>query len=87
MDKKFGFMKGMDLFSASVLFIGGINWGLVGFFNFDLVAATFGNMSVFSRIVYCLVGICAVYEVVMWRTIQRRWGCSLWPRSAEAGAA
>lgn len=40
--------------------IGGLNWGLVGFFDFDLVAAIFGPMSYLSRIVYSLVGISAL---------------------------
>jgi uncharacterized membrane protein YuzA (DUF378 family) len=40
--------------------IGGINWGLVGLFSFDLVAYLFGAMSILSRIVYTLVGLSAV---------------------------
>ena len=45
--------------------IGAINWGLVGLFGFDLVAAIFGGMSVLSRIVYVLVGIAGVYLAVV----------------------
>ncbi|HEX8993875.1 MAG TPA: DUF378 domain-containing protein [Candidatus Paceibacterota bacterium] len=44
--------------------IGGINWGLVGAFNFDLVAALFGVMSAVSRVIYVLVGLSAVYMAV-----------------------
>ncbi|MBE6443157.1 MAG: DUF378 domain-containing protein [Alphaproteobacteria bacterium] len=40
--------------------IGGINWGLVGFFGFDLVAYIFGPMSILSRLVYALVGLSAI---------------------------
>jgi uncharacterized protein len=40
--------------------IGGINWGLIGLFNFDLVAAIFGEMSLVARIVYTLVGLSAL---------------------------
>ena len=40
--------------------IGGINWGLVGLFNFDLVAYLFGTMSILSRIVYPLVALSAI---------------------------
>ncbi len=43
--------------------IGGLNWGLVGGFNFDLVAAIFGAMSVVSRVVYVLVGLSALYMI------------------------
>ncbi len=48
-----------------LLVIGGLNWGLVGLFEFDLVAAIFGAMSGLSRIVYTIVGICAVIVLVM----------------------
>lgn len=44
--------------------IGGLNWGLVGLANFDLVAAIFGDMSIMSRIIYLLVGASAVYQLV-----------------------
>lgn len=49
--------------ALTLVVIGGINWGLVGLFGFDLVAAIFGNMSVLSRIIYILVGISAVYAI------------------------
>ncbi len=41
--------------------IGALNWGLVGLFNFDLVAAIFGSLSVFSRLVYILVALAGIY--------------------------
>jgi uncharacterized membrane protein YuzA (DUF378 family) len=47
--------------AAVLLVLGGVNWGLVGFFHFDLVAAIFGGDAAFSRIVYSLVGLSAVY--------------------------
>ena len=47
-----------------LLVIGGLNWGLVGLFDFDLVATLFGHMSMLSKIVYVLVGIAAVYLLV-----------------------
>lgn len=50
-----------------LVIIGGLNWGLVGAFNFNLVSAVFGDMSILSRIVYILVGLAAValiyYEI------------------------
>ncbi len=48
-----------------LMIIGGLNWGLVGLFSFDLVAALFGSMSSLSRIVYVLVGIAALYGIVL----------------------
>ncbi len=46
-----------------VLMVGGLNWGLVGFFDFDLVAVMFGDMTRLSRIMYCLVGVAALYTI------------------------
>ena len=54
------FMKIVNLIALILLVVGGLNWGLVGLFNFDLVAAIFGAMSLISRIVYTLVGISAI---------------------------
>lgn len=44
-----------------LVIIGGLNWGLVGIFNFDLVATIFGEMSALSRIIYILVGLSAIF--------------------------
>ena len=52
-------MKALTWIAVIVLVIGGINWLLVGAFNFDLVATLFGEMSAMSRIVYMLVGLAA----------------------------
>lgn len=51
----------LDWIALVLIIVGGLNWALVGLFNFDLVAAIFGSMSVLSRIVYVLVGLAAVY--------------------------
>jgi uncharacterized membrane protein YuzA (DUF378 family) len=62
-------MKVMDLLNLAamiLLFVGGINWGLVGFFHVDLVAKVFGDGSFASQMVYDLVGICALYEAIKW---------------------
>jgi len=67
-------MKKLDLIVWALLAIGGLNWGLVGIFNFDLVAAIFGEMSVLSRVVYSLVGLAAVYDIVAIKAIWKRWG-------------
>ena len=66
-------MKKLDVVFAVLLVVGGVNWGLVGLFNFDLVAAILGPMSGLSRVVYILVGLSAVYQAVSWAAIQRRW--------------
>lgn len=54
-------MKIIDTIALVLILIGAINWGLIGFFSFDLVRVLFGNMSILSRIVYALVGIAAIY--------------------------
>jgi uncharacterized protein len=56
-------MKTLDIIALLLVIIGAVNWGLIGFFQFDLVAALFGTMSSFSRIVYVLVGIAGVYSL------------------------
>jgi uncharacterized membrane protein YuzA (DUF378 family) len=61
-------MKTLNVVVAILLVVGGLNWGLVGLFSFDLVAAIFGAMSFLSRLVYVLVGISAVYYIIKWKT-------------------
>lgn len=58
-------MSSIDWIAVILVIVGGLNWGLVGFFKFDLVASVFGNMSTLSRIVYDLVGLAALYMVFM----------------------
>ncbi|RYZ90096.1 MAG: DUF378 domain-containing protein [Moraxellaceae bacterium] len=53
----------VDWIAYVLTIVGGLNWGLVGAFNFDLVAAIFGEMSALSRIIYVLVGISAIYLI------------------------
>lgn len=66
-------MKITDVIAAILVIVGGLNWGLVGLFSFDLVATIFGDMSIVSRIVYVLVGVAALYQAILWKAIQRRW--------------
>lgn len=54
-------LKTLDYISLTITIIGAVNWGLIGFFNFNLVAAIFGSMSWISRIIYALVGLCGLY--------------------------
>jgi len=54
-------VKTLKIISIILVIVGGLNWGLVGLFNFDLVAAIFGAMSLLSKIVYVLVGLAALY--------------------------
>ncbi|ADU37233.1 DUF378 domain-containing protein [Variovorax paradoxus] len=54
-----------DWIALILMIVGAINWGLVGAFGFDLVAALFGEMSMASRIVYVLVGLAGLYGLSM----------------------
>lgn len=61
--------RGFDYFALTVAIIGAINWGLIGFFKFDLVAFLFGDLTVLSRIVYAIVGICGLYLISVYGRI------------------
>jgi uncharacterized membrane protein YuzA (DUF378 family) len=69
-------MKKLNALAAILTIVGGLNWGLVGLFKFDLVAAVFGGMqfgevNLASRIVYTLVGLSAAYLATQLRTLVR----------------
>ena len=55
--------KALDYTALTIASIGAVNWGLVGFFDFNLVAFLFGSMSWLSRIIYALVGLCGLYLI------------------------
>ena len=57
-------MKALDSIALALLIVGGLNWLLVGLFEFDLVATLFGGQtSLLSKIVYIIVGLCALYSL------------------------
>lgn len=62
----------LDWVALILVIIGGINWGLVGLANFDLVAFIFGNATLLSRVIYILVGVAAVYLAVISPTLGRK---------------
>lgn len=55
------FMSILRMVTFILVLIGALNWGLVGFFNYDLVGSIFGDMSLISRIIYALVGLSAIF--------------------------
>lgn len=67
----------MKVFNAIILtlvIIGGINWGLIGLFDYNLVDAVFGTMSIVSRVIYTLVGVAAIWAIAFYgygRAIQK----------------
>jgi hypothetical protein len=63
----------LDWIALILIIIGGINWGLIGLFNYNLVGSILGgNMSAIARIVYVLVGISAVYYIVVAANLSRK---------------
>lgn len=54
-------LSALDWLALILLVVGGLNWGLVGILDFDLVATIFGDMSTIARIVYAVVGLSAIY--------------------------
>jgi uncharacterized membrane protein YuzA (DUF378 family) len=65
-------MKWLDNISLTLVIIGALNWLLIGIFRFDLVAFLLGNMTLLSRIVYTLVGICGLYLITLYGRINDR---------------
>ena len=57
-------MKALHMIAFLLLVVGGLNWGLWGAFNYNLVHAIFGFSMMLERIIYILVGLSAIYEVV-----------------------
>ncbi|HEY5662158.1 MAG TPA: DUF378 domain-containing protein [Gaiellaceae bacterium] len=79
-------MKKIDWLAATLVLVGGLNWGLVGLFKFDLVAwicggLEFGETNAVSRVIYTLVGLAAVYGIVSLVAAGRR--ASLRPATAN----
>jgi len=57
-------MKAVNFITLLLVIVGGLNWGFVGLFGFDLVAAIFGSGSALSRLVYVLVGVSAAWQIM-----------------------
>lgn len=66
-------LKPVDVVAFVLVIIGALNWGLIGFFDFNLVAWLFGDMSTISRIIYALVGLAGIYCIVALPGMLRRW--------------
>ena len=61
----------IDYTALTIAIIGAVNWVLIGLFRFDLVAFIFGDMSILSRIVYGLVGLCGLYLITFYMNTDR----------------
>ena len=75
-------MKSIDVVAAGLVVVGALNWGLVGLFQFDLVATLLGEMSMPTRVVYALVGCAGLFQAVQWKAIKSRWSDAVAPTTA-----
>jgi uncharacterized membrane protein YuzA (DUF378 family) len=63
-------LKTVDYIALVLVVIGAINWGLIGFFGFDLVRVIFGDMTLISRILYSVIGIAGLYALSFFGRVQ-----------------
>ena len=67
-------MKLLDVIAAVLVIIGGLNWGLIGLFDLNLVATIFGGAdSGLAQLIYVVVGVSAAYQAIQFKGIQTRW--------------
>ena len=65
-------MRTFDWIALTLVIIGAVNWGLIGFFQYDIIAAIFGGMSaVVSRILYAAVGLAGLYSLSFYGKLDR----------------
>ena len=63
--------KILDCIALTIAIIGAVNWGLIGFLDFNLVASIFGSMTWISRIIYALVGISGLYLITFYMCLDK----------------
>jgi len=70
-------MKVLDIIVTVLLLVGALNWGLIGFFEFNLVTTLFGEAEIITRGIYAAVGLAALYEIGCFtfglKETQHRW--------------
>ncbi len=66
--------KGLDYTILTIVIIGAINWGLIGFFRLNLITLLFGEMTIISRVIYAVVGLCGLYLVSLYGRVATSMG-------------
>lgn len=66
-------VKTIDIITVIFLVLGGLNWGLIGVSDLNVVDAIFGQGSIGPKIIYTVVGCSAIWQAVQWRQIPKRW--------------
>lgn len=59
-------MKTLDIVVLTLVIIGAINWGLIGFLNFNLVDTLFGGIDWLTRTIYAIVGVAGIYSIMFY---------------------
>jgi uncharacterized membrane protein YuzA (DUF378 family) len=65
-------LNALDWIALILVVVGGLNWGLVGIFGFDLVAWVFASVYIIARIVYILVAVAAIYMIIIAAMLRRK---------------
>ena len=63
--------KFVQYFALTIAVIGAVNWGLIGFFDLNLVSMIFGSMTWVSRVIYALVGLCGLYLFTFYGLVEK----------------
>ena len=61
----------VEMISVVLLLIGGLNWGLIGFFEWSFVDTVFGMGSTLARVIYSIIGISALYQIALWTKLHK----------------
>jgi uncharacterized protein len=64
-------LKGLDMLALVLVIIGGLNWGLVGLWDLNIISKVFGVASVLTKIVYILVGLSGVYVALIYAKLRK----------------
>ena len=65
-------LSGLNWIAIILLIIGGLNWGLIGLFDFDLLSVLFGENSAFTRVLHTLIGLSGVYTIFVMNKLARK---------------
>ena len=65
-------LTNLDVIALVLVVIGGLNWGLVGLADYNLVDMIFGSGSMLARLIYIVVGLSAVYVAWLWMKLERK---------------
>jgi len=65
-------LNALDWIIVVITIIGALNWGLVGFFKFDIIASLFGDMTGLSRTIYAIIGLAGLYFIFVTPSLAKK---------------